>query len=152
MADPAMARPGEVICHNDVCPENVVYRDGGRWRCSTSTSPRPGAGCTTWRAWRSCRSPWTTPEDAARTGRGGLDPFARLRVVADAYGLRRVRRALVDAIERNVAAGGAFLQRRVDRGEEAFLAMRDEMGGHGALRPATDMVRGASGRFFESVG
>jgi hypothetical protein len=73
--------------------------------------------------------PIDTPEDAARTGRGGLDPFVRLRVVADGYGLGADRWALVDAVERNVADGGTFLQRRIDRGEEAFIAMRDAMGG-----------------------
>ncbi len=41
-----------VICHNDVCPENVVFRDSAAPSpCSTSTSPRPGAGSSTWPAW-----------------------------------------------------------------------------------------------------
>src|SRR6202034_2329997 len=69
--------------------------------------------------------PIDTPEDAARTGRDGLDPFVRLRVVADAYGLGAdaERGALVDAVERNVADGVTFLQRHIDRGEEAFITM-----------------------------
>ena len=44
MADPAAAT---IVCHNDVCLENVVFRDGVPSRSSTSTSRRPGARSTT---------------------------------------------------------------------------------------------------------
>jgi hypothetical protein len=80
--------------------------------------------------------PIDAPEDAARTGRGGLDPYVRLRLVADGYGLAPGRSARVDALARNVATGGAFLQRRIDRGEESFAAMRDEMGAWSATTVA----------------
>jgi hypothetical protein len=35
LADPC---GGPIVCHNDVCRENVVFRDRERSRCSTSTS------------------------------------------------------------------------------------------------------------------
>ena len=67
-----------VICHNDVCPENVVYRDGvavalvglrvRRARPSRLRRRVPRAMCV----------PIEADEDAARTGRGGLDPYTRL--------------------------------------------------------------------------
>jgi len=128
MADPG---GGDVICHNDVCPENVVFQDGIAVAMLDFDFAAPGD-----RLWDLARLalmtvPIDAPEDAARTGRIGLDPFGRLRVVADAYGLAPNRAPLLDAVERNVADGGAFLQRRIDRGEEAFIAMTEQMGGMG---------------------
>jgi hypothetical protein len=73
--------------------------------------------------------PIDTDDDAARTGRRGLDPFVRLRLVADSYGLVGVRAELVAALGDQVRGGGAFVQRRVDAGEPAFVAMWDQMGG-----------------------
>jgi len=133
MADPdvgdAGPQGGDVVCHNDVCPENVVFRSGVAVALLDFDFAAPGHRLFDLARLALMTVPIDTPEDAARTGRSGLDPFVRLRVVADAYGLEPDRAALVDALERNVASGGAFLQRRIDRGEEAFLAMRDQMGG-----------------------
>ena len=58
LADP---QGGPVICHNDVCPENVVHRAAARSRCSTSTSPLPGVVSTTWRSSRRCAFRSTPP-------------------------------------------------------------------------------------------
>lgn len=132
MADPdgaASAGGGEVICHNDVCPENVVFTEGAAVALLDFDFAAPGSRVYDLARLALMTVPIDTPEDAARTGRGALDPFVRLRVAADAYGLAPGRGVLVDAIERNVARGGEFLQRRIDRGEEAFIAMRDQMGG-----------------------
>ena len=74
LADP---QGGPVICHNDVCPENVVHRATARSRCSTSTSPRPGRREYDVAQLAKMCVPLDTDEDAARLGRGGLDPFAR---------------------------------------------------------------------------
>jgi hypothetical protein len=96
--------------------------------------------------------PIDTPEDAARTGRGGLDPFVRLRVVADAYGLDPGRSGLVDAVEGNVDSGVAFLQRRIDRGEKAFMDMVDQMGGLARYDRRREWFAANRGRFLEAVG
>ena len=132
MADPDAAMSPtdvEVICHNDVCPENVVYRDGVAVALLDFDFAAPGSRLYDLARLALMTVPIDDPADAARTGRVGLDPFTRLRVVADAYGLPPDRAGLVDAIGRNVTAGGGFLQRRIDRGEAAFLALRDQMGG-----------------------
>jgi len=132
MADPdggGRAGGGEVICHNDVCPENVVFRNGAAVALLDFDFAAPGSRVYDLARLALMTVPIDTPEDAARTGRGALDPFVRLRVVADGYGLAPCRGTLVDAIERNVARGGEFLQRRIDRGEEAFIAMCEQMGG-----------------------
>ena len=52
-----------------------------------------------------------------------FDPFRRLRIVADAYGLPPDRREFLDALADGVDRGGQFLQRRLDEGNEAFRQM-----------------------------
>jgi len=155
MADPdAEGRfaAGDVICHNDICPENVVYRDGVAVALLDFDFASPGSRLYDLARLSLMTIPIDAPEDAARTARGGLDPFVRLRVVADAYGLAPDRGGLVDAIERNVARGGGFLQRRIDRGEEAFLAMRDQMGGMERYDRRREWFAAHRERFLESVG
>jgi len=149
MADPG---GGDVICHNDVCPENVVFRDEVAVGLLDFDFAAPGD-----RLWDLARLalmtvPIDSPEDAARTGRFGLDPFVRLRVVADAYGLAPNRAPLLDAVERNVADGGAFLQRRLDRGEEAFIAMIEEMGGMQRYDRRREWFAANRSRLADSIG
>jgi len=149
MADPG---GGEVICHNDVCPENVVFRDGEAVALLDFDFAAPGDRLFDLARLVLMTVPIDAPEDAARTGRIGLDPFVRLRVAADAYGLAPDRGPLVDAIERNVADGGAFLQRRIDRGEAPFLAMLDEMGGMERYDRRRAWFAANRSRLLDSVG
>jgi len=129
LADPT---PGDqpVLCHNDVCPENVVFSEAIAVALLDFDFAAPGR-----REWdvaamaRMC-VPVETAEDAARTGRGTLDPVRRLRVVADAYGLDEPGRdGLLDALAVQFDQGGAFVRRRVEAGEPAFVAMWEAMGG-----------------------
>jgi hypothetical protein len=129
MADPD---PGDdpVLCHDDVCPENVVFRDGHAVALLDFEFAAPGRRTWDLAALARMCVPVDTDEDAARLGRGGLDPVARLRVVADAYGLEGDDRTdLVDALAAQVATGGEFVRRRVEAGEAAFVAMWEAMGG-----------------------
>ncbi len=141
-----------VICHNDVCPENVVFRAGRAVALLDFDFAAPGSRLFDLARLLLMTVPIDTPEDAARTGRLGLDPFVRVRVAADAYGLAPDRAGLVDAIERNVASGGVFLQRRIDRGEQAFLAMRDQMGGMARYDRRRAWFAAHRERFLASVG
>ena len=66
---PELADPqgGEDFCHNDVCPENVVFRDGRAVALlDFDVAPR-GALCGTWPGQRACGCRWPFP---ARVGRG----------------------------------------------------------------------------------
>jgi Phosphotransferase enzyme family len=126
LADP---RPGDVICHNDVCPENVVYRDGAAVALLDFDFAAPGRRVFDLASLARMCVPIDTDDDAARTGRRGLDPFARLRVVANAYGLTDDRAELVDVLAEQMRGGGTFVQRRVDAGDPAFTAMWNQMGG-----------------------
>jgi hypothetical protein len=128
MADPL---GGPVICHNDVCPENVVFRDGAAVALLDFDFAAPGRPLHDVVQLAKMWVPLDTDADAARFGRGGLDPFHRLRLVADSYGLAPGRTNFLDLLAQNIADArrGGFVRRRVERGEPAFRDMVEAMGG-----------------------
>jgi aminoglycoside phosphotransferase (APT) family kinase protein len=109
-----MANPlgGPVICHNDVCPENVVFRDGIAVALLDFDFAAPGRPLHDLAQLAKMWVPLDTNEDAARFGRGGLDPFHRLRVVADGYGLPPGRAEFLQLLERSISTpdpGASFV-------------------------------------------
>ena len=128
MADPSGVH--EVICHNDVCPENVVARQGRAVALLDFDFAAPGRRVFDLAAFATMCVPLDTEDDAARLGRAGLDVPARLRLLADAYGLDAAQRAeLLVVIGERVRDGGQFVLRRVQAGEPAFVQMWQDMGG-----------------------
>ncbi len=68
--------------------------------------------------------------NAARLGWGIDDRPARLRMVADAYGLDGPgRRELLAVMDDAIARGGEFVRQRVEAGDPNFIAMWTDMGG-----------------------
>jgi Phosphotransferase enzyme family len=126
LADP---RGGEVICHNDVCPENVVYRDGAAVALLDFDYAAPGRRVYDLAQLAKMCCPLDAPANAARIGLGDIDPLARLRVTADAYGLGPDRREFLDAIYDAVRVGEEFVRRHVERGDPGFVAMWEHRGG-----------------------
>jgi len=122
-------RGGEVICHNDVCPENVVYRDGAAVALLDFDYAAPGRRVYDLAQFAKMCCPLDAPANAARIGLGDVDPFARLRVVADAYGLGPDRREFLEAIFDAVRVGEAFVRRHVEAGDPGFVAMWEDRGG-----------------------
>jgi len=127
LADPSGVH--EVICHNDVCPENVVCRDGLAVALLDFDFAAPGRRVHDLAAFACMCVPLAAEEDAVMLGRGPSDPFHRLRVVADGYGLDEDRGPFVDAIAEWIARGGEFVLRHVEAGEPAFIQMWEETGG-----------------------
>jgi hypothetical protein len=123
----------EVVNHNDVCPENVVCRDGEAVALLDFDFAAPGRRLWDLATFARMCAPMEADEDAARTGRGGLDPGARLRVVADAYGLPPGRAELVGIIGDQIEDSGEFLRRRVTAGEPAFVELWNLLGGEERL-------------------
>ena len=127
MADP---RGGPVICHNDVCLENVVFRGGeavGLLDFDFAAPGRPAGDLADF-----ARMCVPIDDDVNMTKQGWVDPNrpGRLRLVADAYGLDRAgRREMVDFLGATIAQGGPFVRRRVEAGDVNFTKMWDEMGG-----------------------
>ncbi|MDO8187516.1 phosphotransferase [Conexibacter sp. JD483] len=118
LADP---RGGTLICHNDVCPQNVVFRDGRAFALLDFDFAAPGRGiydlAMTAKLWLALGMPGDHT-------RGTVAPERGLRVLAEGYGLTpQERPQLIAALGDAIAVGDAFLARHVERGEPAYLSM-----------------------------
>lgn len=149
MADPF---PGKVICHNDVCPENVVFRDGIAVALLDFDFVAPGRHLYDLAGVANMCIPLDTEQDAAVWGWGPVDPIRRLRVVADGYGLPPGREELVDVIEQRMSSGNDFVRQRMERGERAFAEMWERMGGGARHERRTAWFRVNRDRFIDALG
>ena len=127
MADPT---GGRIVCHNDVCLENVVFRDGRAVGLLDWDFAAPGRPVYDLAAFARMCIPVDDDLSAARLGFGPADRPARLRLIADSYGLSRDdRHELVIVLTESIVRGGAFVRRRVEAGDANFIAMWNEIGG-----------------------
>jgi hypothetical protein len=127
LADPC---GGTMICHNDVCLENVVFRDGEAVALLDFDFAAPGRPLFDLAAFARMCVPIDDDLSARRLGFGHLDRPARLRLVANTYGLdAKGRRTLIELLDGPMESGGSFVQRRVDAGDTNFIQMLEEMGG-----------------------
>ena len=115
LADPA---GGTLVCHNDVEPSNVVFRDGVAVALIDFEFAAPGRPVYDLAQLARLWVPIDDEAGQARLDWRAADRPARLRLVADAYGLDRDGRAelltaMDDAIDRIEAA----VRRRVDAGD-----------------------------------
>lgn len=118
----------DVICHNDVCLENVVFRGGEPVALLDFDYAAPGRKlwdlAMTARMW----VPMRPPGDPL-PGQVDFDPFRRFRVIVDAYGVPvKDHEELVDAVIETKRVGAAFLQRHVDAGEVEFQRLLADRG------------------------
>jgi hypothetical protein len=128
MADPMGVH--EVICHNDLCVENIVYRNQVAVGFLDFDFAAPGRRVHDLAQFTRMCVPLDADDDAVLLGRTPpFDPFRRLRIVADAYGLGPDRSAFLEAIADGIRRGGAFLQRRLDEGNDDFRRMVESTGG-----------------------
>lgn len=127
MVDPA---GGPIVVHTDVCPENVVFRGGMAVGLLDFDFAAPGRPEYDLAAMVRMCGPIDDELSAARLGWGPVDQPARLRLVADTYGLsEHARLEVLAVLDDLIAAGGQFVLRRVEAGDPNFMAMWDEMGG-----------------------
>ncbi|MGW5307651.1 phosphotransferase [Streptomyces griseoluteus] len=127
LADPA---GGTMLCHNDVCPENVVFRNGRAAALIDFDLAAPGRPiwdvAMTARYW----VPMLDPMSAAVLYPAGLDAPARLRILADGYGLSPQERGeLPGVIEQATASCRAFVADRVAQGDPLYGQALTEQGG-----------------------
>ena len=121
---------GPVMCHNDVCLENVVFRDGRAVALLDFDFAAPGRREFDLAAFARMCVPIDDDVNASRLGWASNDKPVRLRVVCDTYGCDESGRADVLAcLSDSIARGGEFVRRRVEAGESAFVEMWDNMGG-----------------------
>jgi Phosphotransferase enzyme family len=130
--DDALADPagGTLVCHNDVEPSNVVFRDAIAVALLDFEFAAPGRPVYDLAQLARLCVPIDDDFDQARLGWRPADRPARLRLVADAYGLDRDGRAelltaMNDAIDRIEAA----VRRSVDAGDPNAIAMWNRTGG-----------------------
>ena len=125
MADPG---GGPVVCHNDVCLENVVFRDGQAVALLDFEFASPGSPLYDLAAMARMCVP--VDPDSSVFGWPPNDPAIRLRVVVDAYGCSPAERgAFFDHLAGQIERGGEFVARRVAAGEQAFIEMWEKGGG-----------------------
>lgn len=128
LADPA--GPGPVVGHNDVCLENVVFRDGAAVALLDFDFAAPGRPIYDLTQFARMCVPVDSDTWAARLGWAPADRPARLRLVADAYGLDAAGRGeLLTVMGESIERGGEFVRRHVEAGEPAFIEMWNFMGG-----------------------
>jgi hypothetical protein len=127
MADP---RGGPVICHNDICLENVVFRGGIAVGLLDFDFAAPGRPIVDVASFARMCVPIDDDVNAARLGWLDPDRPKRLRLIADTYGLGPAeRRELIGALGDSIGRGGAFVRRRVEAGDPNFIEMWDAIGG-----------------------
>ena len=127
IADPV---GGPVVCHNDVCLENVVFRDGRAVALLDFDFAAPGRRTFDLAAFARMCVPVDDDVSASRLGWLASDRPARLRLACDAYGLDTGGRAeMLRFLSQAIARGGEFVQRRAEAGEPGFVTMWTEMGG-----------------------
>jgi hypothetical protein len=125
---------GDVVCHNDAGPWNVVVRDGTPvalidWDLA---APGPRAWDVAHALWR-----WVPLYQSGALGSPSRDfgtpaeQGRRARVLCDAYGLTRAERpGLIELVERRIRVSHDTLAARAAAGEPAWVRLwRD---GHGA--------------------
>jgi hypothetical protein len=118
---------GEIVCHNDVGPYNVVWRAGRivgliDWDVSGPGSPLDDLAFAAWQ-WVPLHDPsildpgWQEPPDVGH----------RLGLLCDAYGLAsQDRSALADLIPGRMRASLDRMSAAADAGEPSFVRVRDE--------------------------
>jgi hypothetical protein len=127
LADP---RSGTLVCHNDVELSNVVFRDGIAVALLDFEFAAPGRPVYDLAQLARLCVPVDDDLDQARLGWQPADRPARLRLVADAYGLDRGGRAeLLTAVDDAIARIEAAVRRSVDAGEANAIALWNRTGG-----------------------
>lgn len=118
---------GTIICHNDVCVENVVFRDGAAAALIDFDFAAPGRRI--WDVVMAARYwiPLTAPDMRAAVDRGIQDPIARLRTFIDAYNLEDAERpSIVEVLLQAEDVARRYVEKQASKGEPGFVAVWDE--------------------------
>ena len=138
LADPV---GGTLVCHNDVELSNVVFRDGIAVALLDFEFAAPGRAVYDVAQLARLCVPIEDDFDQDRIGWRPADRPARLRLVADAYGLDRGgRSALLTAMSDALARIEAAARRSIDAGDPNAVAIDEPDGRHRKVRPPPPLV------------
>jgi hypothetical protein len=128
MADPQ--RGGSVICHNDVCLENVVFRAGVAVALLDFDFAAPGRPSHDLACFARMCVPVDDEVSRANLGWNVARLPYRLRLIADVYGcMPSDRREIIASLDFAIANGGDFVRRHAEAGEPGFVEMWASIGG-----------------------
>ncbi|MHB1445434.1 MAG: phosphotransferase [Acidimicrobiales bacterium] len=129
---PEMADPegGPLICHNDICLENVVFHGTEAVGLLDLDFAAPGSPIRDLAALARMCVPVDDPQSAANLGWSMADRAARTRLLADSYGLSRPQRQeLLKYLDRSIGTGGQWVLSKVKAGDPNFIEMWNKIGG-----------------------
>jgi hypothetical protein len=149
MADPA---GGPLICHNDVCLENVVFDGDAAVGLLDFDFAAPGRHTFDVAAFARMCVPIDDEANAARNWWIPADRPRRLRLLMDTYGLDAVSRLdIFGELARSMRDGGEFVRRRVRSNDPNFLKMWNEMGGERRFSRRRDWWALNEQRYLEAI-
>jgi len=121
---------GPVICHNDVCLENVVFRAGAAVALLDFDFAAPGRPSHDLACFARMCVPVDDEASRANLGWNVARLPDRLRLIADAYGCSPGdRREIIASLDSTIARGGEFVRRHAEAGEPGFVEMWASIGG-----------------------
>lgn len=127
LADPL---GGPIICHNDVCLENVVFRNGSPIALLDWDFAAPGRPVYDLAQLAQMCVPVDDDVGASRLGWVKANSPARLRRVSGAYGLvGEARMELLSVLDDPMRFGRVFVLKRVKAGHPNFIRMWEGIGG-----------------------
>lgn len=141
-------RGGPLICHTDICPENVVFREQQAIAILDFDFASPGR-----RVWDLAMAARMWIPLRPRTDDDPRDATARrLGRFAAGYGLTRAdHEEFVDAIIEAQRVGNAFVRRHVEAREPGFVAMWQERGGAAWFDGVTAWMEGQRSLWLEAL-
>jgi aminoglycoside phosphotransferase (APT) family kinase protein len=130
---------GTLLCHNDPCLENLVFRDGEGYALIDFDLAAPGRPVWDLAALAFYMGPTLPPEVLAESKFAGADVVHRLRLLADGYGLSEADRlALPEAIEQYNEVSRVFVKDMFERGNPLFVRDVERLGGWDAWERRKD--------------
>ncbi|WP_017580315.1 aminoglycoside phosphotransferase family protein [Nocardiopsis valliformis] len=130
---------GTLLCHNDPCLENLVFRDGAGHALIDFDLAAPGRPVWDLAALAFYMGPTLPPEVLTESKFARADVLHRLSLLAEGYGMSAEdRRALPETIEQYNEVSRTFVKSMLDQGNPLFVDIVEQAGGWPAWERVKD--------------